>query len=107
MVCTCGLYTGCEDHGGIKLPIRIKRLSGRCSSGAERGSGNLWHAVSGHSALCGAKPGRNSAGWQANEGMKVTCTKCLRKISKQKSAAVAQEEKEQEACDSGQFGAGA
>ena len=31
--------------------------------------------------LCGAKPGRRSAGWSSYPGEQVTCPKCLRKLA--------------------------
>ena len=75
MVCTCGLPDGCEDHS---VTVKPRRLSGRCSSGSEGGGGTLFHAVAYRVALCGARPGRQSAGWSHDKGVKVTCTKCLR-----------------------------
>lgn len=55
------------------------RLAGRCVSGAERGKGVRYHAVphESHKALCGAKPGRHSAGWSCTAGETVTCPRCL------------------------------
>lgn len=59
-------------------------LTGRCANGAERDSGRLYHAVpdDGYIALCGAKPGRRSAGWSSHLGTEVTCRRCLRKLMK-------------------------
>lgn len=60
---------------------RVLRLAGRCSNGFERGSGSRFHAVLGsqYAALCGAEPGRMSAGWSTHEGETVTCPRCLKK----------------------------
>lgn len=60
-----------------------RNLAGRCSNGFERDRGRLFHAVAVGSwrALCGAQPGRLSAGWQEfKEGNTITCRECLRKI---------------------------
>lgn len=68
--------------------IVVARLAGRCSTGAELGAGTLWHAVDGHDgtenydghsmALCGARPGRLSAGWIASADAPElpTCRRC-------------------------------
>lgn len=61
--------------------IRVLRLLGRCTDGAERGAGRHWHAVEGGVALCGARYGRWSAGWTEYQGERVTCPKCLRKMA--------------------------
>ena len=63
------------------IDIRPSRLAGRCSSGAERDRGKLTHAVpvDERKALCGARPGRQSAGWAFVEGP-VTCKRCLPKV---------------------------
>lgn len=62
--------------------LQYLRLAGRCADGAERGKGSLFHAVEiGKSAaLCGAKPGRHSAGWSFSNGVVLTCQKCIRKL---------------------------
>lgn len=62
--------------------IQPLRLAGRCADGAERDSGRLHHAVPYYqlSALCGARPGRLSAGWGSEAGESVTCLRCIRKI---------------------------
>ena len=60
-----------------------KRKIGRCTSGAERGKGYVYHAVSsGWTALCGAEPGRMSAGWQSEPEPleRVTCPRCMKKL---------------------------
>jgi len=64
----------------------IWRLAGRCSNGFERDGGARFHAVPAddrgvaYVALCGAKPGRRSAGWSSYPGEAVTCPRCLRKL---------------------------
>jgi hypothetical protein len=61
----------------------IQRMTGRCADGAERDSGVRWHAVprEGWKALCGANPGRTSAGWSEYLGEQVTCPRCLVKLA--------------------------
>jgi hypothetical protein len=49
-------------------PVEILRLAGRCANGGERDGGALYHAVRGYCALCGAKPGKRSAGWSMYPG---------------------------------------
>lgn len=62
--------------------VQPLRLAGRCASGAERGFGHLYHVVPFTDggpdlrALCGAKPGRLSAGWHERIGARVTCQTC-------------------------------
>jgi hypothetical protein len=65
---------------------RIRRLAGRCSNGYGRDSGRLAHAVpsDSHIALCGASYGRRSAGWSEWDDEKITCSRCLEKINKDK-----------------------
>lgn len=60
----------------------ILRLAGRCSDGSERGKGSRFHAVPTgmYRALCGARPGRHSAGWSWTPGDAVTCPRCLAAI---------------------------
>jgi hypothetical protein len=63
-------------------------LAGRCTTGDERGHGTRVHLVPGDrtpfngvhgwKALCGAHPGRRSAGWSAWPGMAADCPRCLR-----------------------------
>jgi hypothetical protein len=63
----------------------IARMMGRCSNGAERDSGSLYHAIpkSSWKALCGKAPGKRSAGWADRENDKsVNCPSCLRKLRK-------------------------
>lgn len=55
-----------------------RRLTGRCASGAEAGAGRLVHLTSGSArALCGARPGRLSAGW-SDTTYAATCGRCVR-----------------------------
>lgn len=68
-------------------PLRALSLTGRCADGAERGKGTLRHAVADKSwaALCGAKPGRLSAGWNdfaARPVEETTCPRCLKKLER-------------------------
>lgn len=72
------------------MAISPKYLAGRCANGAERDCGTLNHAVDSETwkALCGAKPGRRSAGWRPEldndpqyADLKVTCPRCLKKMS--------------------------
>lgn len=69
--------------------IEFARLAGRCADGAERDSGTLWHAIeAGESvALCGAEPGRQSAGWSEHLGTEATCKRCLSKLRRRAEAA--------------------
>lgn len=64
-----------------RAEVEARQLAGRCANGAERDGGTIWHAVpaTSYSALCGAKPGRRSAGWSMRLGDVVTCERCLRK----------------------------
>lgn len=65
-------------------------LLGRLSSGAEHGQGTRWHALpkaGGMQALCGAKPGRRSAGWGPHNpaeatGQAITCPRCLQRLER-------------------------
>lgn len=65
-----------------------RSLNGRLANGWERDSGKLFHAVPLviGIALCGAKPGRRSAGWSENtiENDVVTCPRCLKKMKKER-----------------------
>ena len=67
-------------------------LTGRCANGAEGGHGILYHAVpmqgsplyvlgKGGRALCGAEPGRRSAGWSEWKGREVTCARCAKRLA--------------------------
>ena len=59
---------------------------GMCANGAERDGGYVRHAIlkSGWTAVCGAKPGRSSAGWSHEDEPleKVSCPRCLKKLNK-------------------------
>ena len=61
------------------------RKIGRCANGFERGKGHIFHAVppNSWSALCGAQPGRQSAGWNSEPDPQqaVTCPRCLKKLT--------------------------
>lgn len=63
-------------------PYYILPLTGRCANGAEGGHGRIYHAVKNSVALCGAEPGRHSAGWSTYEGEAVTCPACLKKLER-------------------------
>jgi hypothetical protein len=65
----------------------VARLTGRCANGAERDGGRRTHAVPLGStyglALCGARPGRLSNGWDEVDGAEMpTCSRCTKKASK-------------------------
>jgi hypothetical protein len=66
----------------LEKKIRIKCLAGRLAHGFEGGKGNIFHGVVEGVAVCGAKPGRRSAGWVPfdGDGKEITCPKCLRRI---------------------------
>ncbi len=68
------------------MKYKALSLAGRCSNGAERGSGVLAHAVEMDSyiAVCGATFGRRSAGWSETGPTDVTCSKCLKKLERKK-----------------------
>jgi hypothetical protein len=82
------------DKFGASVMYQAKRLTGRCANGAERGGGHVYHAVPGGdwaTALCGAKPGRLSAGWDGYESREgephnlvkhVTCQRCLHRLAR-------------------------
>jgi hypothetical protein len=63
----------------------VLRKIGRCANGAERDKGHIYHAVrkGGWTALCGAEPGRTSAGWSHwnDPEQAVTCPRCKKKIA--------------------------
>ena len=65
--------------------IVAARLAGRCADGFERGRGQKWHAIPQAAefgtALCGATPGRLSAGWYENPAEAITCARCLRRLA--------------------------
>ena len=65
----------------------VRSLAGRCSNGAERDHGTLFHAIRlenntpTYRAICGAEPGKRSAGWSMyGIGKSVTCKRCLKKL---------------------------
>ena len=69
------------------------KLAGRCCDGRELGQGSRIHALNRAlpanqfeqvcgKALCGAKPGRRSAGWSYWPGMVVSCPRCLKALAK-------------------------
>lgn len=62
--------------------------TGRCANGGERDRGAVLHAVERgadlEAALCGAKPGRRSAGWSITQLplAKVSCPRCLVRVER-------------------------
>ena len=73
--------------------IQALYLAGRCANGAEQDGGTRWHAVPAESwkALCGAEPGRRSAGWgpwdrREAEGQEVTCPRCLKRMTNKQAS---------------------
>lgn len=78
-------YSAADDTSYVTYLPRV--LSGRLSSGAERGHGRLVHAVrDGDSwgvAVCGAKPGRRSGSGfveTGNPAPVITCGKCRKRL---------------------------
>jgi hypothetical protein len=72
---------------GAIMRIEPRKLAGRCANGLEGGRGDLYHAmeideqgIGVGKGLCGAKPGRHSAGWQSEIGESVTCLRCLSRL---------------------------
>jgi len=74
------------------LPV-IARLTGRCANGAERDGGRRSHVVmidphrqltpSWETAVCGAKPGRLSNGWDEVDGAEnPTCPRCRARLER-------------------------
>jgi hypothetical protein len=70
-------------------------MAGRCANGSERDHGKLMHAVPAENhgngrmgkAVCGAQPGKRSAGWSDPiEGRVPTCPRCLKKLNGPSSA---------------------
>lgn len=81
-----------RERGASAIPTyRPAYLLGKLANGAERDKGRLWHALptaGGIKALCGAQPGRRSAGWGPHheghaDGQRITCRKCLKRIESQ------------------------
>ena len=69
----------------VPQPVYLPtQMIGRARNGAERDRGVRYHAVSktAWAALCGAAPGRHSAGWSEHLGDVVTCPRCLSKLAK-------------------------
>lgn len=70
-----------------EMVLVARRKIGRCANGAERDGGHVYHAVlkSGWTAVCGAEPGRKSAGWshEAQPLEMVSCQRCLKKLAAQ------------------------
>lgn len=66
--------------------IDARRKIGRCANGAERDKGIIYHAINGGDwvAMCGTRPGRQSAGWQSDPEPveRVNCQRCLKKLHK-------------------------
>ena len=84
-----------DERGAVVF--EISQLAGRCANGFEGGHGVLFHARivaeyeyipgefgASNTALCGAKPGKRSAGWSSYQpaGRVVTCKRCLKKVEK-------------------------
>jgi len=79
--------------GALLLPV-IARLVGRCANGAERDGGIRSHVLMAEglglpspcyaTAICGAKPGRLSNGWEELDGAeRPTCSRCERIAARQ------------------------
>lgn len=70
------------------MRIVFYRMTGRCSTGAERDGGALYHAIrvpeggidGWERAICGAKPGDRGNGWSDYAGDRATCPRCLKKL---------------------------
>lgn len=93
------MVSACEPWLLLTLPpnspdtepavMKPAALMGRLANGAERDAGTLVHLVPdetihyGHTAraLCGAKPGRRSGGWDTDHyaGGSPTCIRCVSK----------------------------
>lgn len=62
------------------------KMTGRCRSGGEGDKGALYHSVppgtGWQRALCGAKPGDRGNGWSEHPGDRVTCPRCLPKMTR-------------------------
>lgn len=66
------------------------RLTGRCANGAERDQGTVTHALPADAselsgrAICGARPGRRSAGWCPRPELAVSCARCLKRLERKR-----------------------
>jgi hypothetical protein len=67
-----------------------RALTGTARNGAERNKGRLVHAILSETApgypcfltaVCGAVPGRTSAGWNEIDAPEVTCPKCQKRLA--------------------------
>lgn len=77
----------------MSTAVLAMRMMGRCANGCEADSGRLYHArlIGPHGsfkALCGAAPGRRSAGWAdfldaMKPVEKTTCSRCLSKFKRE------------------------
>lgn len=77
-------FTGAAFRG-MNMEYKILTKAGSCRSGSDR-TGNIAHAIlkgGNGNAVCGTYPQGKSAGWSSYESEKVTCPKCLSKLSKQ------------------------
>lgn len=76
-------------HPALRFDVLPAALAGRCANGNERGRGSVIHAVPAQDgnvieherSLCGAEPGRRSAGWSARWSAQVTCQRCLCRLT--------------------------
>lgn len=64
--------------------MRAVKLAGRCSNGFERDGGREAHALPNTSwvAVCGAAPGKRSAGWSSYDETEIICAKCVEMIER-------------------------
>jgi hypothetical protein len=75
-----------RKEGNVDLEnFDIMYLAGRCVDGAERDGGTRFHVVNltTAKALCGARPGKRSAGWFGAwiRPPQITCPKCFQKAA--------------------------
>ncbi len=82
-----GFFEAGAEEGlpALQPAVIARHMLGRCANGYERDSGRLSHAVRADNwqSLCGAEPGRRSAGWSEYADESVTCPRCLRKMKAQ------------------------
>lgn len=82
----CPMAYNCRCRAGQRVilgeAVTVRRLAGSCSNGFERDGGTLWHAVAKDRALCGAEPGRRSAGWSDPRQGDPTCERCRRRLER-------------------------